>query len=391
MLALCAKVDAAGLSDEARAELDLQPQVAATAALAHDIGHPPFGHVAEKALDRRLRGWGGFEGNAQSFRIVTKLSVHQKDVLGLDLTRASLNAILKYPQMRRPVPAPDWTDRWRGGKWGVYPSESADFIAARRGLKDGERSAEALLMDWADDVAYATHDIDDYVRAGLIPLERLQNDAIDVVTYAAGRMVERYGNAALIQSRLQSAREVLRELPRLNYSGRLHDREALHGWVSETLRAGVDAVRVSASPPYIRIDERVQYRIELLKNLTWFYVIDSPQLAVAQEGQVRLIDELFQALLEWMKATPNSSRLPVWLRELHQIFIADDEGRDTFNEVLEQQWAQNEKTFGPEEREELPIRRAVSDYLCSLTEAQAVDLHARLTGATTTHGFNAWI
>lgn len=148
---------------------------------------PPFGHIAEAVLSDLMRDLGGFEGNAQSFRIVTKLAVRTKDPRGLNLTRAVLDGILKYPRLRENVP-PDgtpltvsWTDRSRGGKWGAYRSETEEYEHARNiparasarssqeegNYPSGVRSVAAIIMDWADGIAFATHDIDDYFRAWL--------------------------------------------------------------------------------------------------------------------------------------------------------------------------------------------------------------------------------
>ncbi len=153
----------------------LDPDVAEAAGLAHDLGHPPFGHIAEKVLNREIRADGvgpkdGFEGNAQSFRIVTRLSAVDDTIEGLNLTRATLNGVLKYP----------WTAERtiKGGdakKYGVYSTELTDFEFARTGLEIAEydRTLEAEVMDWADDIAYSVHDIEDFFRAGLIPLGNL--------------------------------------------------------------------------------------------------------------------------------------------------------------------------------------------------------------------------
>ena len=159
--------------DEVAALGGIDPDVVEASALAHDLGHPPFGHIAERVLDRLVREYGnsdGFEGNPQSFRIVTKLALRHQDFPGLNLTRATLNAILKYP----------WLRGTGGGlrelKWGAYSSESEEFEWARELGPADAKSPEAELMDWADDIAYSVHDIDDFYRAGLIPLDRLLTD-----------------------------------------------------------------------------------------------------------------------------------------------------------------------------------------------------------------------
>lgn len=111
------------------------PDIVETAGLAHDIGHPPFGHIAEEVLAEEMADLGGFEGNAQSFRIVTKLAVRDSS-LGLNLTRASLNSVLKYPKFRSQVASPGeatgvpWYDRSRGTKWGAYDRDQNEFFSA---------------------------------------------------------------------------------------------------------------------------------------------------------------------------------------------------------------------------------------------------------------------
>lgn len=171
------------LSDEGKDKADrlggINADVVETAALVHDLGHPPYGHAVETELNRLVseHTHDGYEGNAQSFRIVTNLARRRVAFGGLNLTRASLNAALKYPWPR--ANHMDAAKRYKGDgvdrykKWGVYRTESKDYDWARELLPIGDKkTVEAEIMDWADDVAYAVHDVEDFYRAGRIPLER---------------------------------------------------------------------------------------------------------------------------------------------------------------------------------------------------------------------------
>lgn len=156
-------------------------EVCEAAALAHDLGHPPFGHIAEDELDKLARKRGlvdGFEGNAQSFRIITKLSAHPDTNFGLNLIRATLNAVLKYPWLR------DFEDPQSNNlyfrKFGAYYTESDDFKWAREGFGETRhKTLEADIMDYADSIAYSIHDLEDFYRAGLIPLGLLASDTAE--------------------------------------------------------------------------------------------------------------------------------------------------------------------------------------------------------------------
>ncbi len=139
-----------------------------TAGLAHDLGHPPFGHAGEAVLDRLLRRhnvWDGFEGNAQSFRIVTRLDLRSPGVWGLGLTNVTLAAIQKYP----------YTRKARATKFGAYESEGNVLEACRKAVlgedwESDEQTLEASIMDLADDIAYAVHDLEDFLGAGVIDI-----------------------------------------------------------------------------------------------------------------------------------------------------------------------------------------------------------------------------
>ena len=166
-LAQALKARNAELGRPSHVVAELDEDAVEASCLGHDLGHPPFGHEAETELDTLARTWGGFEGNAQSFRILTRLALRELTYPGLNLTRVTLNGVLKYPWLR------DDGDGPRRKKWGAYASERDVFEWVRGSSPPDQRALEAEFMDWADDVTYAVHDLEDFYRVGLVPLDRL--------------------------------------------------------------------------------------------------------------------------------------------------------------------------------------------------------------------------
>ncbi|MHA3703966.1 deoxyguanosinetriphosphate triphosphohydrolase [Jatrophihabitans sp. YIM 134969] len=155
-------LEVAQIAREMGEAVGVDPDVVDAAGLAHDLGHPPFGHNGEDALDVVAAAIGGFEGNAQTFRVLTRLEARVEGA-GLNLTRAVLDAASKYP----------WQRQAGRRKFGVYADDLPAFEWMRAGAPDGARCAEAAVMDWADDVAYSVHDLEDGVHSGLIRLDTL--------------------------------------------------------------------------------------------------------------------------------------------------------------------------------------------------------------------------
>ena len=185
-------LEVAQISRELGAALGADPDVVDTAALAHDLGHPPFGHNGESVLDGLSTQVGGFEGNAQSLRVLTRLEfkVFATDrSLGLNLTRATLDAVIKYP----------WPRRVDTGKFNVYAEDLEVYTWVRQPAFGERRCFEAQVMDFADDVAYCVHDLEDAIVSGAFDPATLLDRAVreDVVGSAHAEYASTFDLATL--------------------------------------------------------------------------------------------------------------------------------------------------------------------------------------------------
>lgn len=350
---------------EAAAHFGLEPEVVEAACLAHDLGHPPFGHIGESQLCKLVQGTedepdqpaaDGYEGNAQSFRVITRLAVRfpKAKCNGLDLTRATLTACLKYPWMR------DLQDSDRSGKWGAYYSEQSDFEFALSGWQVGLKTLESELMDWADDVAYSVHDLEDLHRYGLIPwhylfdseeLNQIIRDAVHKWHNAPPDAFERLHTAAV--SIKKFLKEYVPDMLQRAYEGDREQRRDIRYCTSSLIGKYIRALEIVEPAEWhegtstVRINEALSDQVRFLKQLTRWYLITSPALAAQQFGQQKLIGILFEALCDDLSQR-RYRILPKSLRH-----IADQ---------------------SPFER------RAAADCIASMTEREAVSLHSRLTG-----------
>lgn len=330
----------------------LDPDAVEAACLGHDLGHPPFGHVAEALLDRMLRDRGladGFEGNAQSFRILTKLTIRSERHPGLNLTRATLNACMKYPWQRRPDDL----------KFGAYASESDDYAFARSGSAAGQRSLDAEIMDWADDIAYSVHDLEDFYKAGLLPLQDL-TQSVEIRERFLGETLERWLQNGLISSADEftdyaaAFHRVMEELPPITeaFMGTTAQRARLRTVTSFSHHLYSRSARLSDSPhgPHLDIPDPIRAEVVMIKELTWHYVISQPGLATLQHGQKRIIRDLFNIYAEAIR-TGDVEIFPQ--RYQPQLLAAAD---DTVR------------------------LRLVADTIANMTDQEALNTHGRLTG-----------
>jgi dGTPase len=338
-------------------QLGADPDLVETACLAHDLGHPPFGHNGEQALDVVAQACGGFEGNAQTLRILTRLEAKTftpDDAplgvrsVGLDLTRASLDAATKYPWLRGDV---------AGGKYGAYADDVEVFAWLREGAPARTRCLEAQIMDWADDIAYCVHDVEDAVHGGHLRLDRLDDpdDRAEVAKVA----VDRYLDAALGVSpdEVTAAVAALQQQewwPQA-YDGSLHSLAGLKNLTSRLIGRFVGAAQDSTrdgygAGPLVRYEAELLVprwaRIEVaaLKAVAAVFVMGRSGAQQAYAHQRDIVQELAGAVLAGAPGTLGPELAPAYEQAL------DDAGR----------------------------LRVVVDAVAALTDASALALHAQL-------------
>lgn len=339
-------LECAQVGRELGASLGADPDLMEGACLAHDIGHPPFGHNGEEALNEVADSCGGFEGNAQSFRLLVRLEAKTVDAsgksIGLNLTRSSLDAATKYP----------WPRAENLRKFGVYDDDQEIFNWVRQGAPAGAQSFEAQIMDWSDDVAYSVHDFEDALVSGQVKLHDLKNDLADIYTVAQESFL-----ADLSRDELNQALENLQQLScwPASYDGshrglaRLKDlasqlvgRFALAAERETRDRYGEgDLTRYKAN---LVVPRAQRIEVGLLKAIATFYVLNAETSQKRYDDEQILIRELSAALL---KNAPSS---------LESFFLQDWSLATTDAQRL----------------------RVVVDQVASLTDPGAIALHAKL-------------
>ena len=340
--------------------LGANPELVETVALIHDIGHPPFGHAGEDELKKLMKDLGGFEANAQNVRILTKLESKSLGYAGLNLTRAVLDGQLKYK-----VPYTKDTRKF------VY-AEDMDVVdwasdAARRWIPElpmNAKSFECEIMDWADDIAYAIHDLEDSIHANYIGRstfltegDRRTKDAIDDVQ-------EDYKSEGINIRAI--AEELFNIIQRLNpsfqaltsatnfHEQKAHRKQLTSGLIGRYIKAATRLERnVACNNPIsyryvysVQIPTNYRVEVDLIKKLVWKFVIESPQVRTLEEKGRHIVRCLFD---KYMNGDKGEQLLPTDWRELLQ---GDD--------------AENDKA------------RVICDYISGMTDDYAQRTYAKL-------------
>ena len=353
-------LECAQIGRELGQEIGCDPDLVDAACLAHDIGHSPFGHNGEAALNELAAAIGGFEGNAQTLRLLTRLEPKTEGA-GLNLTRATLDATLKYPWFGEP-----------GTKFGAYAEDAEVFGWIRQGAPDRRPCLEAQVMDWADDVAYSVHDMEDGFHAGLITFKNLksQTERAEV-----SRTAIAYCPGGVTEAELTEILEALLALDiwPASYDGGPGTVAALKNLTSELIgrfcvaaqQATLAAASESAPHPAtatpfshtspighsftryaadLVVPRRQRLECALLKAITARYVMNRAGVVAAQARERELLTELTYAVERGAPQTLDPLLRPSW----------DAAGTDAAR------------------------RRVVIDQVASLTDTSAIAWHHRL-------------
>ncbi|MET8079076.1 deoxyguanosinetriphosphate triphosphohydrolase [Streptomyces sp. NPDC005303] len=348
-------LECAQVGRELGAALGCDPDLVEAACLAHDLGHPPFGHNGEQALNEFAEDCGGFEGNAQSLRLLTRIEPKrftEEGSVGLNLTRATLDAATKYPWPRGAHPADPGSQ-----KFGVYEDDRPVFDWIRKDAPGTRTTFEAQVMDWSDDVAYSVHDVEDGLHAGHIDPNYLhaEPERRAVFEVALGRYVPEdtdpaelaaaldrlqdqewwphgYDGSAVAQARLKDA------------TSQLIGRFCLSAEAATRGRYGTG--RLTRYDAELVVPHETRLECAVLKAVADRYVMQRAEQERLRADQRIVVAELAEAL---------TARAPDGLDpQFRALFdrAADDRAR----------------------------KRVIVDQIGSLTDASARSLHARLTG-----------
>ncbi|HRD09666.1 MAG TPA: deoxyguanosinetriphosphate triphosphohydrolase [Candidatus Nanopelagicaceae bacterium] len=309
-------LECAQVGRELGAALGADPDLMESACLAHDLGHPPFGHNGEEALAKFAESIGGFEGNAQSFRLLTRIEAKTVDSeglsVGLNLTRATLDAATKYP----------WSSLENPKKYGVYEDDQEIFNWVREGAPLEKTCMEAQIMDWSDDVAYSVHDLEDALVTGQIDIAHLRRDLPQLHATA----VQDY----LSDMSEKEAEEAINSLMNLSCWPKEFDRSHRHLARLKDLTSQLigrfalaaeqetrehfgdgDLTRYAAN---LLVPRAQRVEVALLKSMAGYYIIRAEKSQERYAKQQEVIIDLVEAVRESAPETLESFFLQEWQR-----------------------------------------------------------------------------
>ncbi|MEY4367806.1 MAG: hypothetical protein RLZ28_1221 [Actinomycetota bacterium] len=352
-------LEVAQIGREMAVDLGLNADLVDMACLAHDLGHPPFGHNGERALNDWASDFGGFEGNAQTLRLLTRIEPKVVAIdgssLGLNLTRASLDATCKYPWLQKSAVIDPGADR--SSKFGVYDDDAEVFGWFRSGAPNVLKCVEAQVMDFADDVAYSVHDFEDAIVSGYVDLKVIGDPA------ATKELIKKIGyweGGQLAEAQLEEALENLKRLEywptsfdhSLRALGRLKNlSSALIGrFVGQTTDFTFSEASSNVLTRFssrVKVPESVAAEIAVLKGLVSAFLMSHESRRPYYEWQRAILTELADALI-----ASNGSEL------------------DTV-----------QSAFWLSARDDTAKHRVVLDQIASLTDQSALSWHNRLVAS----------
>jgi dGTPase len=310
--------------------LGADPDLVEACCLAHDLGHPPFGHTGEAVLNECMKDYGGFEGNAQNIRVLTRLSTKSLAYDGLNLTRSTLDGTFKYKRAFA-----------TGSKKFFYDEDAPLMVWATDGGVPGEKSFDCQIMDWADEIAYSCHDLEDGMKAGMINRARLK---------ANHRLRESLGEEETewVLEKLAFVEEQLTERSRKG-ARKVLTSQLIHEFVGAAERE----LRPTALPTST---DRYRYKLEIdpvqhkhavaLKNIMFGLIVEDVRIATLENKATRIIRGLFDIFSDLNERTA---------------FLFPEDFRDIWLEA-----------------DNLGKIRTACDYIAGMTDDYAERVYARL-------------
>ena len=327
--------------------------------LAHDIGHPPYGHTGEEVLKIKMKDFGGFEANAQNFRILSKLEIRtaRLEQEGINLTRATIDGLLKYKK-----PYSEVEKNTPLTKWKFYYDEDKDLVkwAIDDAPQTTEPSYECEIMDWADEIAYSTHDLEDGIKAGMISKAKVNprieheikqtlgpqwsDDIWEDVVKDVGYASDDSGIARVMKGR---RKDLVSHL--------------ITGFVKAT-----HAERRTRNPKssryeyHLKIDDDWGIKCKMLNLLVWGLIIDDERVSTLERRAKLIVARLFDELTKFDDDRQTRTLYPLDFRERLDQVESDLNLKDREKECMK--------------------KRTACDFIAGMTDAYAERIYSRLTG-----------